>query len=52
MEWYLYIEEIINDSLYDTNYGVDDVDQMITLQTCTNNKENEFLLLHGRKLES
>jgi len=49
-EWYSYIESIISDSLYDTALNVDDIDQIITLQTCTNNIDGEFLLIHGRKI--
>ena len=50
IEWYLHLEDIINNSIYTTNTSIDDITKMITLQTCTNINDNEFLLIHGRKI--
>ena len=50
LEWYLYKEELINTSIYNIDTSIDDVTKMITLQTCTNVNDNEFLLIHGRKI--
>ena len=50
IEWYLYVESIIDNSIYETNTKIDDISKMITLQTCTNNNDNSYLLIHGRKI--
>ena len=50
MEWKLYLEDVFNNSIYSSDVDVDDINKFITLQTCTNNNDNEFLLVHGRKI--
>lgn len=50
IKWYLYLESIINNSIYNTNTKIDDITKTITLQTCTNNNDDSFLLIHGRKI--
>jgi sortase B len=50
IEWVLYIESIIDNSIYETNTSYNDITKMITLQTCTNNNDNSYLLIHGRKI--
>ena len=47
-EWNSYLNYILNNSIYKEDIEVNDIDRVLTLQTCTNIKDGEYLLVNAR----
>lgn len=46
-EYKKYINSLLNNSIYKTNINIDEISKILTLQTCTNIKDNEYLLVNA-----
>ena len=49
-EFYRYVLNSYNSSLYDTDVSIDDVSNMITLQTCNYDSYNTYLLVNAKRI--
>ena len=47
-EWHNYLNDILEKSLYKENININNINKVLTLQTCTNRKDGEFLLVNAR----
>ena len=51
IEWQNYINSIIGNSLYKDNIDINKIHRILTLQTCTNRNDWQFLLVNARLVE-
>lgn len=50
-EWKNYLNKVLKTSLYKEDINIDEVTKVLTLQTCTNRVDWEFLLVNARLVE-
>lgn len=50
-DWQKHFDEIKNNSLYDTGVNIDASDDIIILQTCSNNLSGSYIVISGKKIK-
>ena len=50
-EWFSYISNVLDNSLYKEEIDIKSINKVLTLQTCTNRVDWEFLLVNARLVE-
>lgn len=50
-EWNDYLENILNNSIYKEDINIDNIDKVLTLQTCTNIEDGQFLLVNAKVIK-